>query len=241
VDPDRFDIDNPDDWAQANPALGIRISEEYIQAERNALSDEEFRRERLGIFDPEPSDLGDLALSQDAWARSLDGRSRADGAVTFGLDVGPEDHALASLAFAGARADGLLHVEVIERAKPGEWIVDLAVRCTVDGSALVLDPSGGAAAYLPDLVAAGVPVVTINQRELAAACGRFALAVANGQVRHLGSGDLNAAVATAVKSPRGDAFKWKRRVASAPDLSPLYAVTLAAWPQDGEAPVPAIY
>jgi hypothetical protein len=94
---------------------------------------------------------------------------------------------------------------------------------------------------LPDLVAAGVPVVTINQRELAAACGRFALAVANGQVRHLGSGDLNAAVATAVKSPRGDAFKWKRRVASAPDLSPLYAVTLAAWPQDGEAPVPAIY
>jgi len=236
VDPDRFDMDSPADWARANPALGIRISEDYIRAERNALSDEEFRRERLGIFDPEPSEVGDLAISQEAWARSFDGLSRVPGGVTFALDIGPEDDGLASLAFAGLRADGLLHVEVIERAKPGEWIVEQAVRCTVDGSSLVLDPSGSASAFLPDLVAAGVPVVTLKRQDVAAACVRFSVMVGNGQVRHLGSGDLNAAVATAVRSPRSDAFVWKRRVASSPDLSPLYAVTLAAWPQQGEKP-----
>lgn len=241
VDPDRFDMDSPADWAQANPALGIRISEDFIRAERNALSEAEFCRERLGIFDPEPSDVGDLAINAEAWAASFDGRSSVPGAVTFGLDIGPEDDGLASLAFAGQRADGLVHVEVVERKKPGEWIVDLARRVTADGSPLVLDPSGSASAFLPDLVAAGVPVVSLNRRDVAAACVRFAVWVGNGQVRHLGSGDLNAAVATAVRSPRADAFVWKRRVSSAPDLSPLYAVTLAAWPQDGEKPPPAIY
>jgi len=242
VDPDSYDMDSPAVWALANPALGIRISEDFIRAERNALSEDEFRRERLGIFDPEPSDVGDLAIGQEAWRASFDGLSRVPGEVTFGLDVGPEDRALASLAFAGHRADGLLHVEVVHRAEPGDWIVEQAVRCTADGSPLVLDPSGSASAFLPDLIAAGVPVVTVTQRELASACVRFALMVGNGQVRHLGSGDLNAAVATAVRSPRGDAFKWKRRIVSAPDLSPLYAVTLAAWPQEGDqTPAPAIY
>lgn len=41
---------DPANWALANPALGRRISAEYVDSERRAMSDEHFKRERLGIW-----------------------------------------------------------------------------------------------------------------------------------------------------------------------------------------------
>ena len=235
VDPQDFDPDSVDDWAKANPALGIRISEPYIRAERNALSLDEFKRERLGIFDPEADDKGDLALDPDAWAASFDGRSTADGKVSFGLDVGLKG--FSSIGVAGSRADGLLHVEVVEHRETGGWVVGrCAELCSRWDASLLIDPSAGAGSYLPDLIAAGVPVVTLNRREVASACGRLAHHVADGKVRHRGAGELNAAVATAVVRKLGESFVWDAASKASPDLSPLYAVTLAAWPEDGEKP-----
>src|SRR5690606_10070246 len=47
------DLDDREAWAQANPALGIRITEEFVESEREAMDDLGFSRERLGIwFDP---------------------------------------------------------------------------------------------------------------------------------------------------------------------------------------------
>jgi hypothetical protein len=235
VNPEEFDPDSPADWAKANPALGIRISEDYVRAERNALSVEEFRRERLGIFDPEADDLSDLALDPDVWAASFDGRSVISGTPTFALDVGPKG--MAAIGTAGLRADGLVHVEVIDHRETGQWVVARAAElCARWDAQLVLDPAGGAGSFLPDLVAADVPLLPLQRREVAAACGRFRASVVEGQIRHLGSGDLNAAVATAVRRMSGETFVWHFRTASSPDLSPLYAVTLAAWPSTGEKP-----
>src|SRR5699024_1870061 len=52
---DDADPDDKDAWYQANPALGIRISEEYVQDELDSFKDitdglEKFNRERLGIW-----------------------------------------------------------------------------------------------------------------------------------------------------------------------------------------------
>jgi hypothetical protein len=42
---------DPESWAQANPGLGIRISEEYVRREQGALSARTFAVERLGVGD----------------------------------------------------------------------------------------------------------------------------------------------------------------------------------------------
>jgi phage terminase large subunit-like protein len=64
------DADDPSDpvtWAKANPGLGIRISEEYVERERAALGPEAFDRERLSIGDY-PVDGGAWeTISADAW------------------------------------------------------------------------------------------------------------------------------------------------------------------------------
>src|SRR5262249_45164317 len=44
ADPD-CDLDDRAAWAEANPALGVRITETAIEAERGSMSDEQFARE----------------------------------------------------------------------------------------------------------------------------------------------------------------------------------------------------
>src|SRR5690606_3065893 len=45
------DFDDPETWAKANPAYGVRIDYEAIAAERAVMTDDQFARERLGIWD----------------------------------------------------------------------------------------------------------------------------------------------------------------------------------------------
>lgn len=70
VDPDNYDPSDPRCWAQANPGMGIRITEEYIAKERAALAPPEFARERLSVGDyPVDGGAWDV-IGQDAWTAS---------------------------------------------------------------------------------------------------------------------------------------------------------------------------
>lgn len=67
VDPYRHDPADPREWAKANPGLGIRITEEYVELERAALSPAAFERERLSVGNY-PVDGGAWAVvPKDAW------------------------------------------------------------------------------------------------------------------------------------------------------------------------------
>ena len=58
-----YDPASPADWARANPGLGIRISSDYIERERDALGPEAFARERLSqtaSTDPEAGERGEF-------------------------------------------------------------------------------------------------------------------------------------------------------------------------------------
>ena len=67
VDETRYDPADPACWAQANPGLGMRITREYVELERAALTAEAFARERLSVGDY-PVDGGAWeVVRQDAW------------------------------------------------------------------------------------------------------------------------------------------------------------------------------
>lgn len=74
------DDDDPEDpvtWAKANPGMGIRITPEYVARERAALSEEGFRRERLGIGNYPVADAGQWeTISEDAWAACANPKAR---------------------------------------------------------------------------------------------------------------------------------------------------------------------
>ncbi len=213
-----------DGWYRANPALGIRISEDFIHAEHGALSATEFARERLGI--PEEPETVVSVIPVDVWAALLDEDSRVESHRQLALDVSP-DRRWASFGTAGRRWDGLLHVETRDRRPGTGWVVDRAAELAEGHKVPIrIDKSSPAASFILPLRERGVDVVEVSTQEHAQACGQFIDACLNGHVRHLAQLSLDSALRGAVLRASGDAELWGRR-SSKVDITPLVAVTLA--------------
>ena len=225
--PDGADLDDPAAWATANPALGIRILEEFVARERVALPEMEFARERLGIWD-DPARGG--VIPDETWAGLAHRLSQTKDPIAFAADVTP-DRAWASIGLAGRRHDGRWHVEVIENRRGTDWLAPRLAELAEKWSpcAVVVDPAGPVGSLLPELEEAGVEVLKASTREMGQACGAFYDAATQDRLRHLDQPILNAAVSAARKRPLGDAWAWHRRDAT--DISPLVAVTLALYGQ----------
>lgn len=217
--------DDPAAWAQANPAMGIRISDEHIARELSAMPEREFARERLGIWDD--AEGIDAALSTTAWMACVDPSSRPSDPVAFALDVSPDESA--AIAVAGASGDGL-HVEVVEHRPGTSWVVPRLVELVQrwHPSAVLLDVGGPAGALLPELERTGIAFEKVAGREAAQAAVGFAAMVNQHQVRHVDQAPLNLAVAAARRRSLGDLWAFGRR-GSFTDISPLVACSLAAW------------
>lgn len=228
------DLDDRAAWLVANPSLHARTPAKAIVRLRKLLSDADFAREALGIWDDNA--VGGLISAAD-WSACEDVKSEIVGAVTLAVDINP-DRSQAALAAAGLRPDGMPHVEVVPpRAKDDDRPIDgiewLAAR-TIDvynrqkAAAVVVDPGSPAGSLIPKLEAAGLKVVPISAREYAQACGAMYDLVVSADVRHINQAQLNAAVGGASKRNIGDAWGWSRKHPSV-SIAPLVAVTLAVW------------
>lgn len=220
--------DEREAWADANPALGIRIGEEFIAAEREAMSEPDFRRERLGIWAEDGDNWG---ISLATWSALTDPASRLADPVAFAIDM-PWDRSSVTIAAGGLRDDGLRHGEIIQ-SRPGTgWVVRYVAERVSRWrpAAVVLDGNGPAASFAAELdrelSPLRVPLVKIGGPELAQACGSFYDAVMNSELRHLDDEQLATSVAGARKSDRGDVWRWDRKDGRS-DISPLMAVTMA--------------
>ncbi|WP_327047277.1 hypothetical protein OG320_05130 [Microbispora sp. NBC_01189] len=236
---------DPEVWAKTNPGLGIRITVDYITREHATMARQGFARERLGVGDYPDEGTGWAVIPQSAWEPLADPASRPEGTVAFSADINPE-RTHGAIGVAGRRPDGLLHAGITVNAdgvvdhRPGTgWMVARLVELNTKWSpcAVVIDPNSPAASLIPDLEAAGVTVVQPTTREYAQGCGQLYDAVVpppeaegwEAGLRHLGQQSVSAALAGAAKRDLGDgAWAWARK-GLAVDISPLVAITLAAW------------
>lgn len=222
---DDADPDSVESWAQANPALGKRISADFVSAERKSLSDEGFKRERLGIWDKFG---GTSVIPMNVWNDSWDAESDPGVELAFGVDV-PYDRSSATIAAASIREDGKVHVEVIDRRPDTDWVMprleELRRKWRPIGIAY------DAASQTSD-VAAGNPRVKrkmagLDGRAYMQACGAFFSDVMAGNIRHTAQPELTSAVDVARRSKgSSELWRWAKEDRSQ-DISPLVAVTLA--------------
>jgi hypothetical protein len=227
---DELDAADHEVWARTNPALGIRITPEYILSERRELDARTFAVERLGVGDwPDPDALAGGVISFEDWKALADERSQPRDPVCFAVDA-PPDRSRASIAVAGFRSDDLAHVEIVESRGGTGWVVQRAVElCRAHGPlAFIVDVRGPAASLLHELKEADVPVGVVGGTEYANACGLIYDLIDQERIRHLGTPELNSAVRVARKRDLGDAWAWSRKRSST-DISPLVAATLALW------------
>lgn len=217
-------------WAAANPALGIRVSAEHVARERRAMDPRTFAVERLGIGDWPVTDQGAGSLIPvAAWLALLDESSSMTDPVCFAFDVAP-DRSVASIAAAGRREDGEVHVELIDRRGGTGWVAGRLAELADKWSpgAVLCDGHGPANALVEDIAAAGVQVTALPSADYVKACGMLFDLVDQRRVHHRGGDALTAAIRGAATRPLVDAWAWSRK-ASKLDITPLVAVSIAAW------------
>lgn len=223
------DVDAPESALKSNPGIGYRLTLEKIEKERLSMSVEGFGRERLGVGEY-PSDQADTwqVIKEEPWRALAAATSKPEGQVAFAIDTTPE-RSQTAIAIAGEWRGGT-HLEVVAHQPGTAWVVEWAKerqekhkpRCWV------IDAGGPAGSLIPDLVRAGITVVSPKVREIGQACGQFYDAVESQSISHFDQAPLAAALAGAQMRPLGDAWAWARRSPGV-DISPLVAVTFAKW------------
>lgn len=246
--PDQVDeavAGDPEAWAQTNPALGIRISESYVKAERLELAPRTFAVERLGVGDWPATNIGASLIPVEQWDALKKPAAVAQDPVCFAFDVTP-DRSGASIGVAGRSDTGGFHVEVVDQRRSNRWVPERLAELVAKHkpSAVLCDGRGPAAALLKQIEELGVEVETMSAGEHTQACGMFFDLVQDGDLSHIGQEELRSAIRGAATRPLGDAWAWSRKN-SAVDISPLVAVTLALWGASGlaelEVPVMAAW
>lgn len=211
---DGSDLEDRDAWAQANPALGIRIPEHFVAAERVALPDEQFARERLGMW--AVKDSRSTALDLDRWAALADPSAERGSFPTFAVATAP-DRSWSAIAVAWHRPDGHAQAMLADYKPGAAWVPDRVaeLRSRWGGTVSVDTASRG---LVSDALAP-------PQAAQAQAHNALADAVEAGTVRHGNEPALNTAVRAAQWKPQGDSRVLDRKGSA--DISPLVAAALA--------------
>lgn len=237
--PDDAEHDDPEAWAAANPALGIRINPDFIATEMGALEAEDFARERLGIF-PEDVDNLQPAIDENDWRACASPTSTVTGPIVFAFEVSV-DRKWAVIATAGASSLGGTHVEIVDNRRRTGWVVNrlIELRDAHQPASIICNPAGPAGGLVPACqrlgLEIGLPEITngktklrpLGGRDYAQACAAAFDAVTEHQWRHIDQPELTTAASGAVKRTTGDAWVFDRQAGI--DISPLAAVTIAAW------------
>lgn len=218
-------------WWRCMPALGHTIGIEAIRAEYQKAVDadrlHEFKRAYLNLWVPKmvvESGVIDLAR----WRDLVDKESQPKRGLLYGLAVSP-DRTMSAVSVAGAREDGLKHIDVGRHDRGTGWVLDYCVdldsrRGDVE---FMVDGGGPAKSLIPDLVNAGLRLHVVGTAELGQAYGLTMDAIEQGTLRHRDQASLNAAVKSAKDRPLGDGAKAFGRMASGADITPLEAGSLA--------------
>lgn len=235
------ELDREEKWRAPNPALGRRISLDYVRKERREIPATEFMRERLGWWEDPPQIGSDSAFPMDSWAQAADDASviAPDSGITFVVDTS-WDRQRSWIAVCGARPDGTPHVEVVAFNFGSDWVVPWLLERVAarEPNAIGLQASGAPVSSLAEPLAKAfacdhgprcrIPghrkdfVRLLSGAELGRSSGAFYDAVLAGSIRHIGQPQLDEAIELASVRPIGDAWVVDRK-ASPIDVAPLVA------------------
>lgn len=244
TDLDRYARDTVEAVQVSNPSLGYFQDWEWIQgAELRSMGEEQYNRERLGVWADKASGA---VIGADMWQRAQAHPDDIAGLAVVKRSLAFEvtgDRDMAVLAGAAELEDGRVIVDILDQKSGVAWAAETC-KFRYDKNqpwaGVVIDSYSGAAAVAPHIIAAGVPVTMATTRDLTQGTADFYDRLAHKDqdtgawdphILHSsdGSGFLDDAAFTARKRLVGaskTAWTWADGSAEVP-LAPLRAVTLA--------------
>lgn len=224
----------------SNPSLGYLQSWDWIrEVELDVMGDEEYQRERLGVWADRSTDA---VIGVDLWAQSLVSDEVLAGQKikrrSLALEVSA-DRDLAVLAGAAELSNGRVVVDIIAAKQGVSWVQDEVARVVKKHkphAGVVIDSFSGAAGLAPRLSESGIPVSLASTRDITA--GTVTLFDGLARVDESGAPDptivhgshplLDDAAFTARKRLVGQSkTAWTWAQSGEVKVEPLRAVTLA--------------
>lgn len=232
--PEGSDVNDPENLRTANPSTEVdRITAEFTyDVERADLTDEEFGRERFGMFPdndeaprwlvvPEPQWTArgeDFPLEQPGWL---------SGQVTLCVEM-DKDRSRIWIDVAGDR-DGKTGVDVAAQLSNSDELVATVLRLKKTGTVgrVVIDPRSPAGSEIQPLTAAGIDVTECSTADVVKATGQMLDAIRDDQMVHRNRPELTAAVSVAVLRKAGESSVIDRW--ASPSSAAFIAASLARW------------
>ena len=142
---DKIDVTDKKLWYMSNPALGIRLDEDFTQEEQNTMSADGFARERLGWWPPMIERRSDYAIPLDLWNAAASEEVKPEGKTAFGVKFSADG---TDVVICGAVVPkvGPARIEMIERRPTGfgtQWLADFINARYDSASCVVIDGKNG--------------------------------------------------------------------------------------------------
>ena len=231
-------VDNLDDikvedtglWYMANPAMGLRLSEDFTREELRTLCRDDFARERLGWWSPVLEIADDYAIPAAAWDACVSSEGKPEGKTAYGVKFTADGSAVC-LCGAAIPGSGPARVSLIEMKPTGhgiKWLADWLNERSGKASVVVIDGRNGADVLVEKISETWRAKDSIKRptaRDVVAAVSTLCDAVNEKTVTWYDRQPaLRESAVSAVKRPLAGGWAF-----GGPNAAPVEAAALALW------------
>lgn len=236
------DINDREQWAQANPSLGYGfLTERALQSAMSTDPEPIFRTECLCQW---VEHLLPQPFPDGAWDGGIDEHSMIipESPLYFGIDMS-QDRRWTSIGVCGLREDGQWHIEVVARRIGTEWAIDwFRARAMKQKMKLAFQGRGAPVSGLAEQICTidGVERISIEGSDLPTGWGRFWDGIAasapvmpgetprgGARIYHLPQPIMDQPAKTMQTRQLGGGAEVPDRMKSPDDIAPLFACIMA--------------
>jgi len=233
VDGDGIDKINTEDrtlWYLTNPALGLRLSEDFTAEEQRTMSKDGFARERLGWWMPIIEHQLETAINPEQWNACKSSELKPEGKTAYGIKF-KSDGSEVCLCGAVCPAKGKARITMIERRPTGmgiRWLADWLNERYKIASCVVIDGRNGVDILvdrISEVWKAKGSVIRPNAKEMVASVSLLNEELSEQTVTWFEKQDaLRDSALTSIKRPIGGGWGF-----GGEDSAPIEAAALALW------------
>lgn len=217
-------------WYMTNPALGIRLTEDFTAEELRTMSSDGFARERLGWWAPIVEHKIEYAIPAEVWDACKSDAQKPEGKTAYGVKFS-SDGSVVSLCGAVIPAEGPARISLIETQSTGQgikWLSDWLNARYKKASCVVIDGRNGVDVLIDrisDVWRMRGSIIKPGTKDVIAAVSNLTNALnEEGVTWYCGQEALRDSAITATKRPFGGGWGF-----GGDNSTPIEACALALW------------
>jgi hypothetical protein len=217
---------------QTNPAMGIRLTEEFTMTEMSTSSADGFARERLGWWSGKASQS---VFSPSKWDACRIDDTPSHGKIAYGVKFSP-DGASVALSIAIKPQEGKPHVELVNHCSMRDgigWIVQWLDDRLGSYACVVIDGKSYAGSLIEELnMMGGFPskiIVSPRVKDITTSAQMILNAVNDSSITHFGQPELDDSAKGCIKRKVGQDGSWGLGSSDSADSTPIESCSLSYW------------